>query len=544
VRLRVVEGDRAGEAFPLTPGDTVLLGRGHEVHFRFEDPHVSRVHAELVVQQDGAVILTNRSQHGTFFRGHRMDTCQLRPGDELTIGSTRLLLEDAPLKPAIARVVAAPPMVPVTPAATPGAVAPDAAGYDSKGIFHAGYTLMGEALAKEEGSSVFQVPLAGAKVRGRTLLFFFFVVASALLGSLVLYAVVVRPMIQNSLGQFLLACSLALLPTIPYLFAYKFLDRNAQIPMRNYLACFLWGATVGCGASVILNSITSLIFEALTNANGASALTAVLAAPFFEETTKGLAIFAVFLILRDEFDNAVEGLILGAASGLGFALIENCVYDARFLAQGMTIQDFLWNGTYRTLTCALVGHPVYTAMTGLGFGLAREVRRTNPMRYVFPFLGWFMAMLLHAGWNLSTILVPGIMGTGRRADVTLAVLFGGGCALFFLAVLFFALAKERRILLQQLGSEVEKGFIEPAELESFKSLWGRERFVFAGLRDGTWSLRKELRRAQLQLAFRKWHLEQGDVMKGFTVDRGLLEARNRIRDARNAINAKLGRFRA
>jgi hypothetical protein len=125
----------------------------------------------------------------------------------------------------------------------------------------------------------------------------------------------------------------------------------------------------------------------------------------------------------------------------------------------------------------------------------------------------------------------------------LAVFIGGGTLLFFFGVLIFALVKERRVLVNYLKDEVDRGFIEADELAGFSSLFGRERFVLAGLNKGTYKLRKELRRAQLELAFRKWHLEQGDAVKGTVVDADLLDARTRIRDARNALNAREGRDR-
>jgi hypothetical protein len=286
------------------------------------------------------------------------------------------------------------------------------------------------------------------------------------------------------------------------------------------------------------------LFKSATDNEGlANLLTAVLSAPFFEESTKGLAVLVVFLILRDEFDNAVEGMILGAAAGLGFALVENCVYFTHFLTQSSDLSTFVVSGTFRTLTCALIGHPVYTSMTGLGFGLAREMGQKSCARFVLPPVGWMLAMSMHALWNGSAaVLIPAIFGDHEFAGlIALAIFIGGGCLLFFLFTLTYSLWKERKVLLRYLSDEVEKGFIEAEELENFRNLFGRERFVFGGLSRGTYKLRKELRRAQLDLAFRKWHLAQGDAVKGSNVDRDLLDARTRIRDARNAINAKEGR---
>ncbi|MBK7774695.1 MAG: PrsW family intramembrane metalloprotease [Sandaracinaceae bacterium] len=44
------------------------------------------------------------------------------------------------------------------------------------------------------------------------------------------------------------------------------------------------------------------------------------------------------------------------------------------------------------------GHPVYTSMTGIGFGLAREGRHPA-LRALGPLFGYGLAVMLHAMWN-------------------------------------------------------------------------------------------------------------------------------------------------
>lgn len=112
--------------------------------------------------------------------------------------------------------------------------------------------------------------------------------------------------------------------------------------------------------------------------------------------------------------------------------------------------------------------------------------------------------------------------------------------MFFLSALLYALTKERTMLIVHLRSEVKNGFIEAEELMGFRTLFGRERYVLGGRAHGTYGLRKELRRAQLALAFRKWHLKHGAAPVGGDVDGVLYSCRLRIRDARNAINAAEG----
>jgi RsiW-degrading membrane proteinase PrsW (M82 family) len=534
-RLRVLGGDRSGETFPLAPGEVHVLGRGYGARIRFpEDATLSRIHAELAPAGRGWV-LRNKSKNGTLVGGVVVLESErlLKGGDEILLGETRLVFEPDPTRTE--------PDVPFTPAVP--VAPPEDAGYDSKGVFHMGWTFIQPALKASTSSVVLLPSLLGAprRVEKRRFAFFVIVLLGALLGTTILQVTLLRSVWSEAPRALLLAGLLAAVPTAAYLAAFKLLDRNGQVPLRNYLACFFWGATVGCSVSAVLSSVTGEVFSQLAGERTGTLLTTLLAAPVFEEVTKGLAVLVLFLVLHDEFDDAVEGMLLGAASGLGFALIENLVYNARFLAKGMTASSFLWNGSYRALTCALVGHPVYTAMTGLGFGLARELEREKKWRRALPLAGLAVAIAMHALWNGASVLVPRALGKGVRTDILLALIVGGACASFFFSVLLYSLASERRILRDHLQDEVAKGFIEADELATFEELLGREKFVFAGIPRGTYRLRKELRRAQHELAFRKWHLLQGDRAKGSSVDRVLLDARIRIRDARNAINAREGR---
>lgn len=71
----------------------MLVGRGENCGVRIDDPSASRIHCRLLAR-DGKVFLTDAgSRWGTFVHGRRVADCELRPGDEITIGETLLRLE-------------------------------------------------------------------------------------------------------------------------------------------------------------------------------------------------------------------------------------------------------------------------------------------------------------------------------------------------------------------------------------------------------------------------------------------------------------------
>ena len=196
----------------------------------------------------------------------------------------------------------------------------------------------------------------------------------ALLGSLglgLLLWLVARPAYHAHPRGLLLANGARLPPALSLPRALQAPRPHGQVPWPNLLSCALWGGTVGCGFSIVLNGLGHDAVAAFVGSGEAFTWTAILVAPVVEEVAKGLAVLLLFWILHDEFDNLLEGLILGAASGLGFALVENCVYNVRFLEDG---DETLWVlGTYRIVANALIGHPIYTAFTGAGLGLAPRV---------------------------------------------------------------------------------------------------------------------------------------------------------------------------
>jgi pSer/pThr/pTyr-binding forkhead associated (FHA) protein len=66
------------------------VGRSLSAHLRFDDPTVSRRHALIYRDEDGARILDDRSLNGVFVNGDRVELASLGDGDEIAIGRYRL----------------------------------------------------------------------------------------------------------------------------------------------------------------------------------------------------------------------------------------------------------------------------------------------------------------------------------------------------------------------------------------------------------------------------------------------------------------------
>jgi pSer/pThr/pTyr-binding forkhead associated (FHA) protein len=83
------EDDDRVRVIPLQEGWT-RIGRSLSAHLRFDDPTVSRRHALVYRDDDGARILDDRSLNGVFRNGERIELAELEDGDEVHVGRFRL----------------------------------------------------------------------------------------------------------------------------------------------------------------------------------------------------------------------------------------------------------------------------------------------------------------------------------------------------------------------------------------------------------------------------------------------------------------------
>jgi predicted nucleic acid-binding Zn-ribbon protein len=82
--LAFEDGERV-RVVPLQEGWT-RIGRSLSAHIRFDDPTVSRRHALVYRDEDGARILDDRSLNGVFRNGQRVELAELQDGDEIDVG--------------------------------------------------------------------------------------------------------------------------------------------------------------------------------------------------------------------------------------------------------------------------------------------------------------------------------------------------------------------------------------------------------------------------------------------------------------------------
>ena len=91
--LKVVRGPQTGIDIALHEG-TLSLGRDPRCDIFLNDMTVSRKHAEIEVKKDGCILRDNSSYNGVWVNDRSIDTCLLKNGDLIQIGSFCLLYRE------------------------------------------------------------------------------------------------------------------------------------------------------------------------------------------------------------------------------------------------------------------------------------------------------------------------------------------------------------------------------------------------------------------------------------------------------------------
>ena len=86
LQLTSKSGPTKGQAWPLVPGK-ITVGRESKCEITIKDPLVSRKHCEIDVFNGTARVKDLGSSNATFVNGDSIDTADLSPGDELSVGN-------------------------------------------------------------------------------------------------------------------------------------------------------------------------------------------------------------------------------------------------------------------------------------------------------------------------------------------------------------------------------------------------------------------------------------------------------------------------
>jgi len=189
----------------------------------------------------------------------------------------------------------------------------------------------------------------------------------------------------------------AFVPPLLYLVWIRNTERYSREPFGRLLRIFLYGAVLSVIFAVILEILLLELFDQNIerfyeilgeNPNLSMIILACVIAPFVEELAKALGVVRN----RRHITELENGIVFGAAAGLGFAATENLLYEtAAYFSDGT--EAWVATAVVRSLASALL-HATTSALVGLG--IARSVMRKGTWFHYY--IG---AVFLHGAYNYA-----------------------------------------------------------------------------------------------------------------------------------------------
>lgn len=316
-----------------------------------------------------------------------------------------------------------------------------------------------------------------------------------------------------------------------YLWIPWIVDRYDPEPLWALALVLGWGGIAACGFAGLINTMVDVLASAVGGRGLGEVMSACISAPLVEEFFKGMGVFFIFYFWRREFDGVVDGVIYATFAALGFAAVENILYYGNAAkAEMLTNKEGVFAGTFIVRgILAPWGHPLYTSMTGLGFGISRETNKTW-LKWLAPIGGYLTAAFLHSMWNTAATI----------SGALVVVMF----PIWFLIVIGFSILviwlviRKGRIIRDHLRDEVLMGNMTPWELALVTSPFARMKatFSYGG------SVGRRFVDAAARLALSKWHTGRATQDRKLTVSSDMIfPLRQELFRLRGEVARALGR---
>jgi RsiW-degrading membrane proteinase PrsW (M82 family) len=325
---------------------------------------------------------------------------------------------------------------------------------------------------------------------------------------LALLAVITIGVLQRAIGTpgVIVGTLAALLPVVPVVAAFLWVDRWEPEPPRMLMGAFLWGAGFAALVALLINTIASAVLDAAAGRGAGDLFGPVVVAPVVEEFTKGLFLVGLLLFRRREFDGIVDGVVYAGIVAAGFAFSENILYLGRAVSEPESA------GVLATLfvrgVASPFAHPLFTCMIGIAAGIA-VASHSIGVRVLAMIAGYVAAVVLHALWNGASVLAA---TPGGFFQVYLFVMVPIFVGLILLVV--FARRREARIVAAQLPGFAAAGWIAPSEVTLLARLSRRKGWrTLVRRRSGPAAAKAvaEYQSAVTELAFMRNRIARGAV---------------------------------
>ena len=204
---------------------------------------------------------------------------------------------------------------------------------------------------------------------------------------------------------FFFASVIAFVPAFFYLKSIRSSEEKDAEPWETIWVAFAWGGLSGVFLAIILNTIGTLfILGVLYGTSEVDDLErmsifigAVIVAPIVEEFVKPLVMLRNAQV-KKEIDEVEDGIVYGAACGLGFGATENVLYGLSPEALAAGVAGIFFIVVLRTFSSILL-HLVASSFTG--YGIAKYQVEGQSFGVVIKY--YFLAVFIHGAWNAMAI---------------------------------------------------------------------------------------------------------------------------------------------
>jgi len=490
--LTIASGTLAGRIFELESG-FLTIGRSENCSVRF-DPVSERIaskqHAFIEAKTDGYYLTDNESTNGTILNGERIQMSKIQSGDTIQFGKNGII----------------------------GAVMIEQTYADLNNqapeSFRENQISQFNQIAQTEPDNIQDsmlniglgqlettpaAPSRTGRYVGIGVTIFAIIFMSLIVGLLIFASVGIVPAVIGAVVAFA--------PAIIYLFPLIWLDRYDPEPLWLLALAFAWGALVAVIASFIVNTLVGIGFTLGVSPQAGQIAGAVISAPIFEEAFKGVGLLVLLIWFRRYFDDILDGIVFAGVIALGFSTVENVLYYGQAVGQagiGGLMVLFFMRGILSPFA-----HVTFTAMTGIGCGIARESHNTL-IRIIMPLIGYGAAVFLHAFWNGLAII--GGLESFLLGYLILEIPF----FLIFTGFAFYVMWRQNKILKEMLAIDVARGLIPQDHVETATSAFKSSGWLIGGLFNGKFRPRSRYMRAMGKLGLSYWHIRRATAAQGQT----------------------------
>jgi RsiW-degrading membrane proteinase PrsW (M82 family)/pSer/pThr/pTyr-binding forkhead associated (FHA) protein len=575
--LMIETGTLAGSKFELESG-YFTIGRGERCNVRFDPLNervMSKEHCFIEAKPDGFYLTDNQSTNGTLLNGENIQTSKLKSGDFVQFGKngvrayiliealegqneqtqlasniqipqqnivTEIQSEQTRLSPnfqfpnqtptelqqSIQPTVFNPMQTPISLIQSPSQ-SPQNFSEPTQFIQQATSVNFRNSLTGLGAGSMppqyFPEPETGNPLK-------YIGIALGILG-LLFCLLLVFLITFLSLGPVtaVIATVVAFIPAFFYIIPFILIDRYDPEPLWLLALAFSWGALVSVVFSFFANTIVGIgAAIATNNPEIGDSVMAVVAAPIFEEGSKGMGLILLLIFFRKYFDDILDGIVFAGVIALGFATVENILYYGRGM-NGAGIIGLVLLFIIRGVLSPFA-HATFTSMTGIGCGIARETHNTAA-KLLFPVVGYIIAVLLHALWNGMAVFAGYVIrgfeidwvcesiGMGGSFTGLCSFLLGYGVLevpLFigFTIFTFSIMRRQNKILKEMLAIDVARGTIPQEHFNKATSIYHSIAWIIAGIGSGKFSARNKYIRTLGKLGLSYWHIQRATAAQGQT----------------------------